>query len=79
MKYEIHAYAREHYPQLDALMTDKQIAYAVLLDPDKDTYRAYNVQSMPTLVVVDGDGKQRFNESGYHSLSSLKRVVDGVR
>jgi peroxiredoxin len=67
------------YPKLDALMANKKVAYTVLLDPAGDAARAYKVEFLPTLAVIDGRGKLRYRGSGVHSQSSLERHIDASR
>jgi thiol-disulfide isomerase/thioredoxin len=49
--------------------------FTILLDPGGETAARYNAEAIPTLVVIDPDGKVRFYDSGDYSLGELRRVL----
>jgi thiol-disulfide isomerase/thioredoxin len=52
--------------------------YTILLDPGGETAARYNAEAIPTLVVVDPDGKVKFYDSGAYGLGELRRVLARV-
>jgi peroxiredoxin len=44
------------WPSVAAYLAEKQITYPVLMDPDRTIYRAFQMQWVPTYLVVDSQG-----------------------
>ena len=49
------------------LLNDIPVSFPVLFDVNKDVSKLYDVQAMPTTVIVDRDGNQRLLHKGYKS------------
>ncbi|MDX2235599.1 MAG: TlpA disulfide reductase family protein [Hyphomonadaceae bacterium] len=47
------------WPSVNAYLAEKAIAYPVILDPDRTLYRAFEMQWVPTYLVVDPQGVVR--------------------
>ncbi len=47
------------------LLKDIQVTFPILYDPENRVSEAYNVESMPTTVIVDKNGNWRFLHKGY--------------
>jgi len=47
------------------LMTRKPVSFPVLLDPANQVSKAYNVQEMPSSVIIDRKGVVRYIHRGY--------------
>ncbi|HFB66756.1 MAG TPA: TlpA family protein disulfide reductase [Aeromonadales bacterium] len=47
------------------LLKDIKVTFPVLFDPENEVSEAYNVESMPTTVIVDKNGNWRFLHKGY--------------
>ncbi|MEO5689364.1 MAG: TlpA disulfide reductase family protein [Burkholderiaceae bacterium] len=43
------------------------VSFPVLLDTDKKVSKLYDLNTMPSTVVIDRDGKMRFLTHGYHA------------
>ena len=43
------------------------VSFPVLLDTDKKVSKLYDLNTMPSTVVIDRDGKMRFLHRGYHA------------
>lgn len=57
----------ENPTKADILLNDITVTFPVLFDVNKDVSKLYDVQAMPTTVIVDRDGKQRLLHKGYKS------------
>lgn len=51
----------------DILLNDIAVSFPVLFDVNDDVSKLYDVQAMPTTVIVDRDGNQRLVHYGYKS------------
>ncbi len=49
----------------DKILKNIPVTFPVLYDPDGKVSKLYNVNAMPTTVIVDRDGKQRFLHLGF--------------
>ena len=49
------------------LLDDIAVSFPILFDQDDNTSKLYDVRAMPTTVIIDRDGKQRFVHLGYKS------------
>ena len=56
----------------DILLNDIAVTFPVLFDVNDDVSKLYNVQAMPTTVIVDRDGNQRLLHKGYKSGDEVK-------
>lgn len=56
----------------DLLLNDIPVSFPVLFDVNDDVSKLYNVQAMPTTVIVDRDGKQRLLHKGYKRGDEVK-------
>jgi len=56
----------------DILLNDIPVSFPVLFDVNDDVSKLYNVQAMPTTVIVDRDGNQRLLHKGYKSGDEVK-------
>ena len=52
-------------PPVKALMERKPVSFPVLLDPANAVSKAYNVNEMPSTVIVDRKGRIRYIHRGY--------------
>jgi peroxiredoxin len=53
-------------PPVKALLDRKPVSFPVLLDPANQVSKAYNVNEMPSTVIVDRKGQIRYIHRGYH-------------
>ncbi|WP_158971399.1 TlpA disulfide reductase family protein [Paraglaciecola sp. L3A3] len=51
----------------DILLDDIKVTYPILFDPSSSVSQLYDVSAMPTTVIIDRNGKQRFLHMGYKS------------
>ena len=51
--------------QAEELLKDVPVSFPILFDTDNRVSRLYEVQAMPTTVLVDRDGKARYVHHGY--------------
>jgi thiol-disulfide isomerase/thioredoxin len=56
----------------DALLNDIPVSFPVLFDVNDDVSKLYDVQAMPTTVIVDRNGNQRLLHKGYKSGDEVK-------
>ena len=56
----------------DILLNDIPVTFPVLFDVNDDVSKMYDVQAMPTTVLVDRDGNQRLLHKGYKSGDEVK-------
>ncbi len=49
----------------DKILKDIPVTFPVLYDASGDVSKQYNVDAMPTTVIVDRDGNMRFHHRGY--------------
>jgi thiol-disulfide isomerase/thioredoxin len=56
----------------EILLKDIAVTFPVLFDVDDKVSRLYDVQAMPTTVIVDRDGNQRLLHHGYKSGDEIK-------
>jgi thiol-disulfide isomerase/thioredoxin len=56
----------------DILLNDIAVSFPVLFDVNDDVSKLYDVQAMPTTVIVDRDGNQRLVHYGYKSGDEVK-------
>jgi len=56
----------------DILLNDIPVSFPVLFDVNDDVSKLYDVQAMPTTVIVDRDGNQRLLHKGYKSGDEVK-------
>ncbi len=55
----------EDSSEADKLLEEIQVSFPVLYDPDNRVADRYQVEAMPSTVMVDRDGKMRFSHLGY--------------
>lgn len=56
----------------DILLKDIPVTFPVLYDTDAKVSKLYDVQAMPTTVLIDRDGNQRLLHKGYKSGDEVK-------
>jgi thiol-disulfide isomerase/thioredoxin len=56
----------------DILLNDIPVSFPVLFDVNDEVSKLYDVQAMPTTVIVDRDGNQRLLHHGYKSGDEMK-------
>tara|TARA_R110002096_G_scaffold36896_1_gene102683 strand:+ start:1040 stop:1582 length:543 start_codon:yes stop_codon:yes gene_type:complete len=56
----------------DILLNDIPVSFPVLFDVNDQVSKLYDVQAMPTTVIVDRDGNQRLLHKGYKSGDEVK-------
>lgn len=56
----------------EVLLQDIEVTFPVLFDVNDKVSRLYDVQAMPTTVIVDRDGNQRLLHYGYKSGDEIK-------
>lgn len=49
----------------DKILKDIAVNFPILYDPDGDVSKLFNVDAMPTTVIVDRNGNMRFHHRGY--------------
>lgn len=49
----------------DKILNDIPVSFPILFDPTGDVSKMYDVDAMPTTVIVDRDGNMRFLHRGY--------------
>ena len=62
----------EDSSKADILLNDIAVSFPVLFDVNDDVSKLYDVQAMPTTVIVDRDGNQRLLHKGYKSGDEIK-------
>lgn len=62
----------EEPSKADILLSDIAITFPVLYDTNDQVSKLYDVQAMPTTVIVDRDGNQRLLHKGYKSGDEVK-------
>ena len=62
----------EDSSKADILLNDITVSFPVLFDVNDDVSKLYDVQAMPTTVIVDRDGNQRLLHKGYKSGDEIK-------
>ncbi|WP_299079835.1 TlpA disulfide reductase family protein [uncultured Paraglaciecola sp.] len=62
----------ENSAKADILLNDISVSFPVLFDVNDDVSKLYDVQAMPTTVLVDRDGNQRLLHKGYKSGDEIK-------
>jgi len=45
--------------------TGRKLQYPILLDPEKEVGRLYNISAIPALFILDGEGRIRFTHRGF--------------
>jgi peroxiredoxin len=60
----------EKRPQMDAFLQKKPVSFPVLLDDNSGLMRRFGVRSLPTTILVGGDGKVRGVYEGMQSLDA---------
>jgi thiol-disulfide isomerase/thioredoxin len=61
------------WPDVQAYVTEKQVGYPVLLDPDRELYKKFQLAWVPTYLVVDPQGVVR----GFRTDLSQERDPEG--
>lgn len=56
----------------DILLNDIPVSFPVLFDVNDDVSKLYDVQAMPTTVIIDRDGNQRLLHKGYKRGDEVK-------
>lgn len=56
----------------ESLLKDIRVSFPVLFDVNDQVSKLYDVQAMPTTVIVDRDGNQRLLHKGYKSGDEVK-------
>jgi len=59
-------------------IAEKQTSLKTLLDPENDTSEEYNVGGIPTLLVIDREGKIRSYYEGNQTEQSLRAAIDAA-
>ncbi|WP_339719063.1 TlpA disulfide reductase family protein [uncultured Paraglaciecola sp.] len=62
----------EEPSKADSLLKDIAVTFPVLFDANDQVSKLYDVQAMPTTVIVDRDGNQRLLHQGYKSGDEIK-------
>jgi thiol-disulfide isomerase/thioredoxin len=62
----------ENPAKANLLLDDIAVSFPILFDQDDNTSKLYDVRAMPTTVIVDRDGKQRFVHLGYKTGDEAK-------
>ena len=56
----------ENSPELaKRFLADVKVDFPILYDPENQVSKAYDVNAMPTTILIDRDGKMRFLHKGY--------------
>jgi peroxiredoxin len=56
----------------DVLLNDIEVSFPVLYDTDGKVSELYDVNAMPTTVIIDRNGKQRLLHMGYRKGDEVK-------
>lgn len=62
----------ENPAKANILLDDIAVSFPILFDQDDSTSKLYDVRAMPTTVIIDRDGNQRFVHMGYKSGDEVK-------
>ncbi|MEP1447311.1 MAG: TlpA disulfide reductase family protein [Paraglaciecola sp.] len=62
----------EEPSKADNLLKDVRVSFPVLFDVNDQVSKLYDVQAMPTTVIVDRDGNQRLLHKGYKGGDEVK-------
>jgi thiol-disulfide isomerase/thioredoxin len=62
----------ENPAKANILLDDVAVSFPILFDQDDNTSKLYDVRAMPTTVIIDRDGNQRFVHLGYKSGDEVK-------
>lgn len=63
---------------VERFVEDEPFTYPVLLDPDETLGISLEVYALPTVVVVDGEGRVRFAQAGITDAGTLRRVLSDL-
>ena len=56
----------------ESLLSEVEVSFPVLFDPEGKISQQYNLSAMPTTVIVDRDGNARLTHKGYKTGDELK-------
>lgn len=62
--YSVHVPKGAFAPAVEAFMDKRQYGFPVILDRDAQLSRAFQIESIPTLIVIDPDGRVRHVKNG---------------
>lgn len=62
----------DHPDKADVLLDDIEVTFPVLYDTDGKVSQLYDVNAMPTTVIIDRDGNQRLLHLGYRRGDEVK-------
>lgn len=68
--------ADEIVKELEEEMSGKVTFRVIHVENDFDTFRKYNVQATPTIVILDGSGKEVYMVSGVPEKEKLKSELE---
>ncbi len=57
--------AEKNHKKADKIVEKGQLSFPILYDTDSSIYKLYKVKAMPSTVLIDRDGNQRFLHLGY--------------
>jgi|WetSurMetagenome_2_1015567.scaffolds.fasta_scaffold05725_4 cytochrome c biogenesis protein CcmG, thiol:disulfide interchange protein DsbE len=52
-------------PQIPSIVRTYKFPYTILLDENKDVYKAYHVANVPQIFIIDAQGNIVYNHQGY--------------
>jgi peroxiredoxin len=58
--------------QIPVIIRNYKLPFTVLLDPDKNIYKLFNVANVPELFIIDKTGKIIYRHQGYQKGDELK-------
>lgn len=65
----------ESQEQVEGFVSSRPFPYPVLLDPESEVADSLGVYSLPTLMVVDREGRVSHFEEGIHGEDELRRIL----
>jgi len=72
--------SQAHVEKLRAEASELGISFPVLLDKNLEVWKSYCINALPTSVVLDREGRVRFQEPNYYwaSQGKIKQVLSGL-
>ncbi|MEJ2086455.1 MAG: TlpA disulfide reductase family protein [Acidobacteriota bacterium] len=63
---------------VEQFVADEPFSYPVLLDPEETLGISLEVYALPTVVVIDGNGRVRFSQAGITDAGTLRSVLSEI-
>ncbi len=65
----------KNFDKIQAAVKSNGIKYPVVTDTDGDTWRAYNIEAWPTVVILDKQGRIRYTHIGEGAYDVQEKVI----